>query len=243
MYGIIKPYIARLRIVGDCMFLQEIDVESKVTILVRIGSQTLAFDTVVEEPSDDGILTQPIYRDEKLIGFKTKGLIITLQICNKSDEKVYEFNNVEILNVKTKDGTIHHKMSCKNPGKQINRRTAVRVWLGIEGVARVGANRTAYTVIIKDISVSGISFILHKDMGIEAGEMAHITFNDIDAKVKFSLSAIVVRTAEMEDGRVLYGCRLNQESPAISRYVAEKQREKLKSSRTVGTTVPLEKKE
>ncbi len=225
------------------MLLQEIDVGSKATILVRIGSQTLAFDTLVQEPSEDGVLTEPIYRNDKLIGFKTKGLIITVQICNISDEKVYEFNNVEILNVKTKDGEIHHKMVCKNPGKQINRRTAVRVWLGIEGVARVGNNRTAYNVIVKDISVSGISFILHKDMGIEPGEIAHITFNDVDARTKFSLSAIIVRTAEMEDGRVLYGCRLNQESPAISKYVTDKQREKLKASRTVGTTVPLEKKE
>lgn len=225
------------------MLLQEIDVGSKATILVRIGSQTLAFDTVVQEPAEEGVLTEPIYRNDKLIGFKTKGLIITVQICNLSDEKVYEFNNVEILNVRTKDGEIHHKMICKYPGKQINRRTAVRVWLGIEGVARVGVNRTAYNVIVKDISVSGISFILHKDMGIEPGEMAHITFNDVDARTKFSLSAIIVRTAEMEDGRVLYGCRLNQESPAISKYVTDKQREKLKASRTVGTTVPLEKKE
>ena len=225
------------------MLLQEIDVGSKATILVRIGSQTLAFDTVVQEPAEEGVLTEPIYRNDKLIGFKTKGLIITVQICNLSDEKVYEFNNVEILNVRTKDGEIHHKMICKYPGKQINRRTAVRVWLGIEGVARGGVNRTAYNVIVKDISVSGISFILHKDMGIEPGEMAHITFNDVDARTKFSLSAIIVRTAEMEDGRVLYGCRLNQESPAISKYVTDKQREKLKASRTVGTTVPLEKKE
>ena len=225
------------------MLLQEIDVGSKATILVRIGSQTLTFDTIVQEPAEEGVLTEPIYRNDKLIGFKTKGLIITVQICNLSDEKVYEFNNVEILNVKTKDGEIHHKMLCKYPGKLINRRTAVRVWLGIEGVARVGANRTAYNVIVKDISVSGISFILHKDMGIDPGEMAHITFNDVDARTKFSLSAIIVRTAEMEDGRVLYGCRLNQESPAISKYVTDKQREKLKASRTVGTTVPLEKKE
>ena len=77
---------------------------------------------------------------------------------------------------------------------------------------------------------------------IEAGEMAHITFNDVEARTKFSLSAIVVRSAEMEDGRVLYGCRLNQESPAIAKYIADKQREKLKASRNVGTTVPLEKK-
>jgi len=78
-------------------------------------------------------------------------------------------------------------------------------------------------------------------MDVSSGTMVHITFHDTDAKVKFSLGAIIVRVAEMEDGRVLYGCRLNQESPAISKYVTDKQREKLKASRTVGTTVPLEK--
>ena len=67
------------------MLLQEIDVGSKATILVRIGSQTLAFDTVVQEPAEEGVLTEPIYRNDKLIGFKTKGLIITVQICNLSD--------------------------------------------------------------------------------------------------------------------------------------------------------------
>lgn len=223
------------------MFLQELDVESKVTILVRIGSQTLAFDTKVEEVMEDGVLTEPIYRNDKLVGFKTKGLIITLQICNASDQKVYEYTNAEILNVKTKDGKVHHKMECKNPGRQINRRTAVRVWLGMEGVAQLGINRTAYNVIVKDISVSGISFISHKNMNVGAGTMAHITFHDKEAKVKFSLGSIIVRVADMEDGRVLYGCRLNQESPAISKYVADKQREKLKASRNVGAAIPLER--
>ena len=83
----------------------------------------------------------------------------------------------------------------------------------------------------------------HKDMNVEPGTMAHITFNDTEARTKFSLSAIIVRTAQLDEGKVLYGCRLNQESPAIAKYVNDKQREKLKGSRTVGTTIPLEAKE
>ena len=224
------------------MLLQEVDAGSRVTILVGIGSQTLTFDTTVEEPAVDGVLTLPVYRDEKLVGFRTKGLVIRIQVTNASDQKVYEFADVEILNVKTMDEQIHHKMVCKAPGKQINRRTAVRVWLGFEGVAMIGTNRVAYDVMVKDISVSGISFVFHKDMNVEPGTMAHIVFNDSEKKMKFSISAIIVRTATMEDGKVLYGCRMNQESPAISRYVAEKQREKLKGSRTVGKTVQLELK-
>lgn len=97
------------------MLLEELDVGSKITILVGIGSQTLAFDSVVEEPSDNGILTTPVYRNDKLVGFRTKGLVIRIQVTNASDQKVYEFANVEILNVKTQDEQIHHKMICKTP--------------------------------------------------------------------------------------------------------------------------------
>lgn len=224
------------------MLLEELDVGSRITILVGIGSQTLSFDTVLEEPAEHGVLTTPVYRNDKLVGFRTKGLIIRVQVTNASDQKVYEFANVDILNVKTQDEQIHHKMVCKMPGKQINRRTAVRVWLGKEGIAQIGVHKVAYEVIVKDISVSGISFIFHKDLAVEPGTIAHITFNDTEARMKFSLSAIIVRKAELEEGKVLYGCRLNQESPAIAKYVNDKQREKLKGSRTVGTTVPLEAK-
>lgn len=224
------------------MLLEELDVGSRVTILVGIGSQTLSFDSVLEEPSENGILTTPVYRNEKLVGFRTKGLIIRLQITNASDQKVYEFTNVEILNVKTQDEKIHHKMICKMPGKQINRRTAVRVWIGKDGIAQIGANRVAYDVMVKDISVSGISFVFHKDLDVEPGTMAHITFNDTETRTKFSLSAIVVRKAQLEENKILYGCRLNQESPAIAKYVNDKQREKLKGSRTVGTNIPMENK-
>lgn len=224
------------------MLLEEMDVGSKITILVGIGSQTLSFDSILEEPAENGVLTTPVYRNDKLVGFRTKGLIIRIQVTNASDQKVYEFINVEILNVKTQDEQIHHKMVCKTPGKQVNRRTAVRVWIGKDGIAQIGVNRIAYEVIVKDISVSGISFIFHKDLNVEPGTMAHITFNDTEARTKFSLSAIIVRKELLEDNKVLYGCRLNQESPAIAKYVNDKQREKLKGSRTVGTTIPLEKK-
>ena len=223
------------------MYLHEVEIGSKITILVGIGSQTLSFDTVVEEPAENGILSEPVYRDDKLVGFRTKGLVIRLHVANASDQKVYEFINVEILNVKTADEKIHHKMICKTEGRQINRRTAVRVWLGLDGIAQIGLNHQAYEVMVKDISVSGISFIFHKDMDVEPGTISHITFHDTDARVKFSLSAIIVRKAVMEDGKVLYGCKLNQESPAIVKYVNDKQREKLKASRTVGTKIPLKK--
>ena len=218
------------------MYLHEVDGESKVTVLVGIGSQILAFDTKIEEVSENGILTEPICRDGKLVGFRTQGLVIRIQVTNASDGKVYEFSNVEILNVKTRDQKSHHRMSAKLEGKIVNRRSAVRVWLGYDAVVQIGTNRTAHEVIIKDISVSGISFVFDHSIKAEVGETVHVTFKDVGAKTKFSLGAVIVRMEELDGGKTLAGCRLNQESNAISKYVNDKQREKLRASRTVTVT-------
>lgn len=220
------------------MYLHEVDGESKVTVLVGIGSQTLTFDTKVEEVSDSGVLTEPILREGKMVGFRTPGLIIRIQVINDSDGKVYEFSNVEILNVKTKDQKSHHRMSTKFEGKIVNRRSAVRVWLGYDAVVQIGTNRTAHEVILKDISVSGISFIFDHSIKAEIGDTVHIAFKDVEAKTKFSLGASIVRMEELEGGKTLAGCRLNQESNAISKYVNDKQREKLRSSRSVADKPP-----
>ncbi len=225
------------------MLLEELGIGSRVTILVGIGGQTLSFDSEVEELSEGGVLTTPVYRNDKLVGFRAKGLVIRIQVYNVDDKKIYEFTDVTILNVKTPDEKIHHKMVSKTPGKQINRRTAVRVWLGLDGIVQVGMNKVMYEVLVKDISISGISFVFHKDLNVDPGTIVQVMFNDVEVRSKFVVNAIIVRKEELAEGKVLYGCRMNQESQAIAKYINDKQREKLKGSRTVGTTVPLEAKE
>lgn len=222
------------------MYLHEIGSGSKVNIVVKIGDQTLVFETVVEESVENGILTEPVYRNEKLVGFSSNGLSVGLEYGSESEQRVYEFVNVEILNVKTQDEKIHHKIVCRTQGKPINRRSGVRVWVGIDGIAKIGLDKTLHEVFVKDISISGISFIYHKDLDVEPGMLAQVTFNDPRVRMKFSLSTIIVRKAVLEEGKILYGCKMNQENPAIAKYINDKQREKLRGSRTVGTTVPLE---
>lgn len=224
------------------MYLYEIDKESKIQILVNIGMQVLEFESQVLDITQGGILAEPVMKDDKILGFSTKGLIIRLLIINQSDQKVYEFNNVAIQNIKTPEEQLFHKIICRFPGKTVNRRNGCRVWLGIDGVAQIGTNKTPYDVMVKDISVNGISFVCPGNIQVEMGTIVHLAFFDDSTQTNFSLGAIVVRSEEMDQYKIVYGCKLNQESNAISKYVNEKQREKLRATRTVGGTVPLEKR-
>ena len=49
---------------------------------------------------------------------------------------------------------------------------------------------------------------------------------DAETNTKFKLNASVVRIVEEEDGKMLFGCRLMQESAAIAKFVNTKQRER-----------------
>ena len=222
------------------MRLNEIKQDASVTISVGIGLQVLEFNTVAKEVYDDRVFCEPITQNDKMVGFSTKGLVLSMIVADAEEGKAYKFANVKIRNIKTQKGELFHEVSCKTDGKLINRRGACRVWLGEDGVAVVGLGGKPFDVTIKDISISGIAFICSKDQDIPDGSIVHLTFFDEPTNSKFSLGALIVRSEEMEKNRMMYGCRLNQESPAIAKFVNEKQREKLRASRQLKVRAVLE---
>lgn len=213
------------------MLIGEVPVGAGVQIVVGIGLQTMEFSSKVAERYDSCIYVEPILKDEKMLGFGTKGLVLTMVVTDQEGGRAWQFTNIKVRNIKTKDDKLYHEISCKTEAKAINRRGACRVWIGESGVASAGLGSPAFDVTVKDISISGIAFICDKDQDIPVGNVVHINFRDEDANTRFDVSAIIVRSEEMERSRIMYGCKLNQESAAISKYVNEKQREKLKAAR------------
>jgi len=216
------------------MLISEIPVGAGLRLTVGIGLQTMEFSTKVAEVYDDCIFAEPILQNSKMLGFGSKGLVLTMIITDADEGRAWQFSNIKVRNVKKHDGALFHEVSCKTEGKAINRRGAVRVWIGETGSASVGFSRESFDIIVKDVSVNGIAFICSNDIEVHEGNVANITFKDPSSNTRFEVSAIVVRSEEMEKGRMLYGCKLNQENTAISRYVNEKQREKLRAARQVG---------
>lgn len=213
------------------MLLNEIQVNAPVQIVVGIGLQTMEFSTNIAEVHENCVFAVPLMQDGKMLGFGTKGLVLTLIVTDPEGGRAWQFSNVKIRNIKTPDGTLYHEITCKSEGRQINRRGAVRVWLGEPGTASVGLGSKPFDVTVKDISVSGVAFFCSKDVEIQEGSLVHVQFKDEEANTRFDMNAIIVRSEEMERSRMLYGCKLNQESTAISKYVNDKQREKLKAAR------------
>ena len=213
------------------MYINEIAVGAGIQITVAIGMQTMEFTTSVSQVFNDCIYAEPIFKNDKMIGFSTKGLVLSMITTDAESGRAWQFINISIRNIRDADGNLFHEIKCKNDAKAINRRGACRVWIGEPGLATTGMGKPPIDVTVKDISISGISFLCDRDNEIPDGSVVHIDFRDSVTKTRFSISAIVVRREDTERARVVYGCKLNQESPAIAKYVNEKQREKLKAAR------------
>ena len=224
------------------MYINEIAVRAGIQITVAIGMQTMEFTTTVAQVFNDCIYAEPIFKNEKMIGFSTKGLVLSMITTDAESGRAWQFVNIVIRYIRDADGNLFHEIKCKNEARPINRRGACRVWIGEPGLATTGLGKSPIDVTIKDISISGISFLCDRDNEIPDGSVVHIDFRDSVNNTRFSISAIVVRSEEIERARVVYGCKLNQESPAIAKYVNEKQREKLQAARQ-SRTMPLIKKD
>jgi len=219
------------------MHISEINAGMTAQIVAARGVRTMEFETKVIDVNVEEMTMkiEPIYRENKLVGFDIEGIMLVLFIINSSDGKVYQFNGISIHSFKDTEGNIYQEVSFNNPeGRVANRRGAIRVWLGMDGKVKLGNAVEEHAVTIKDISATGIAFICDENTEVEMGMPLTITFSDEKSRKPFILTANVVRYADIEDHRrIVYGCRFKNESDMVSKYVNEKQREKLKATRTI----------
>lgn len=210
------------------MFLYNAGKGSTVQIFVQLGTKNAKFDTKIIDIVGQCVYAEPLYSDDKLINFSAEGLTVKMFIVNPEDEKLYQFRNFVIRAKVVKEYGVCYEILCGSAGKIANRREACRVWLGYDGTVKNELTNKEYSVLVKDISATGISFVCDNDVNIENNTKLLITFKDAAERVKFKVNAIVVRKEKNQNKNTIYGCRLNSNSNAISKYVNEKQREKMR---------------
>lgn len=210
------------------MFVHEIKPGTDINIIAVMGDHKGEFTTQVLDASNNCLIAKVLYAKEMRINFNSKGLTCFVQGMNTEDNRYYEFSKVTITTVKAANGAYFYKISSMLPGKVINRRGAVRLFLGTMGDLYLGSTSSPpISVTIKDISISGLAFIADEEVKLAVGKAVVISFSDGWENVKFTINATIVRVAEMDRGRLLYGCTLNSESNALGKYINEKQRKNM----------------
>lgn len=219
------------------MKVSDLAVGQEIKILVMIGEQKLEFPSSIEmtNPKKKLAYLSPAMKDGKILNFKGKGILTSL-LVQLPDSKPLIFRNVTLNTMKKEDGTFCYGMQCLSEGLEVNRRGAFRCSIDIRTVMRIGLDRTTYDIILRDISVTGFSFLFcDSENTCEVGKSVHTVLNDYLEETcenfSFQIYGDVVRCEELENGKVVYGCKLAEKIRNLDKYIAQKERIRIHNQR------------
>ncbi len=217
------------------MRIEELKPGQELTLFVSVNNNSLVFTSKVQEinPRRHMIFADAVFQEGKLISFRGKGVILNV-LAATGDEKPHLFKNVSNTLLRRSDGTLCYGLTTIVESVAYNRRENFRCYVGIETSLRLGSNRVAYEAIIRDVSSNGFAVVCDNDVKFKEGNLVHVVLNDqIDGfgeKYYFHLYGLVARIQELENGRVVYGCRLNNHVAGLDSYLMKKERSRLKKS-------------
>lgn len=217
------------------MWIEEITPGETVTLIATFQQERLEFTTTVQESYEKKhiILTDVITKDDKVLTFHAKGLLVNLMTKPK-DKAPQVFKNVAIRLMKKQDGSLCYSITTLAESKDFNRREAFRCYIGIPTSVQGGGNKAAYDAVIKDVSISGFSIICSADVEFRENQVLHVLLNDrieeLAENYSFHLYGIIVRIEELDNGNIVYGCRLNTRVNGIDAYIMKKERVRLKKT-------------
>lgn len=211
------------------MRIEELAPGQPITFIATIGEETMEFPSRVMElyPKKHWVIAAPVYLNEKVLSFRGKGLIVDLLACFE-DIKPQLFKNIHVDLMRKADKSLCYNLSTLAESKPYNRRRYYRCYVGISTSIMYGANRSAHEIVIKDVSADGFSFVCGSDVEFDSEHLVHVVLNDyleeLAENFSFHLYGFIVRSYEVEGGRTVYGCRLNNRVAGLEAYIMKKDR-------------------
>lgn len=205
------------------MTIDDIVVDGSVEVEVVLLNKAINFESQVALIlNNKSILINCIKFNDQTIGFSDR---YQLNLLYKVDGKLYRWENCTIKLVRY-DGVIYHKVEISGEGKPYNRRDFFRLYIGEEMPIYINTahGTTAMSVLIKDISESGVGFITKQELEVERTIRLKIKF----ANQTIDLPGVIVRKEYLENLKsYLYGCKFTEKSNLLGKYIAKRQNEML----------------
>lgn len=206
------------------MNMSDMSKGASVELIVKCNGKTMNFQSEITLIKDNYVLITGIKVNNQTVGFSDN---CTINFLYKIDGRVFLWENVNVKLVKY-DDDIYHKIDIIGDGKPHNRREAYRMYLGEDMAIYVNTptGPTALSVLVKDISETGVCFIAKDDLDVNRTFRLRLKDND----TIISLSGVIVRKEAIPHlASNLYGCRFSEKNNMLVKFIAKRQGEQLKS--------------
>lgn len=216
------------------MRIEELSPGLSLTFLVTVNTEPLSFQSKVQEvhPKKHIVLADAILHNDKIVSFRGKNVIVHV-LVTFPDEKPQLFQHVKVTTLKREDGSFCYNLSTVAESKPYNRREYFRCFIGVPAVTQFGPNHSARDAVLRDVSVSGFAVTCSEDMEVSINQLIHVHLQDyideLEEEFTFNLYGLIVRTQELENGKFIYGCRLNRPVFGLNNYIMKKERIRLRN--------------
>lgn len=212
------------------MFIDELDSNAQIKIVVRVGTKNLEFESTrlnldVNTKEEHYICATPVMIEGKPVSFKSEKVEV-LCIQSIANSMIVQWMNTFSIVLTRVEGELCYFISCKSNVKPLNRRSAYRVSIMLDGMMRLqraGENFNVRATIV-DMSVFGIGLTVPGSTDVKEHDSLVVRFEDEALEKNFSIRCVVVRVETLANGYKRVGCRMALESSAVSSYLSEKQR-------------------
>lgn len=213
------------------MTIEDMPIGTKIDIEVRFSGRNFTFNSEMVLLLDkNSILINPIVVNDKTLGFNDFITNLVAIVNNKA----FLWENVKI-NLVRYEGAIYHKVTLEGEGKSYNRREAFRLYIGENMTIyyNTASGPTQISVLVKDISESGVGFITKEELDVNR----MICLKIKDQNVILDLTAVIIRKEHLPHlNSFLYGCKFNEKNNRLGKYIARRQVEILRSKlRTISS--------
>lgn len=211
--------------------LSEMTSSLKVHLTVSAGLEQLEFDTSVVQAGENYIIVEPIKHNDKILNFSNKSVIKNIIVESQPLPEKYINVDVEITMLENKK---YHIILSDKEGIPVNRRNEFRVYVGSYVTAQLANVNQSVEAILKDVSVGGFSLVIRKE-GVDGivgwiGQMIKVVYYHGNNKNRIPMVFIgqVVREDDIDEERVVVGCKSLRQPFGIEKFIADRQREELR---------------
>lgn len=202
------------------MHFEDILPGSYIQLEISGADNTDIVDAQVKAAKKNVIVLEPIIIDGRVLVLDSSNITVNV-FYEESDDKPDYWKNVKynMVNISSKPMIA---LASANESVKYNRRTNFRIPMGVQG--RLNGKDT---VVVSDISSTGISFLgsLEKDYAI--GTEFKLSFNA--HYTEYVVSGQIVRK-DRRERNMLYGCTIKS-NPQIDELISYEQRSRLAKNR------------
>ena len=203
----------------------DVQLEHSVELEVTMNGKKNTLISSIEHKAGPTLLLTPIKINEKVVGFPPGCQVNLLYI---EESHVYCWKNITVKAVRF-EGKIYHAVELVAEAELLNRRGAFRVYIGAQmKLSAFSADgQQPYTVLLKDISESGMAFFSKEEFDVGRTVRLYLTTRQEQI---LPLSAHIIRVQEFENRQdKLYGCKFIEKNNKLIGYLMGLQQQRQKS--------------